>query len=92
MVDRTLLFGVILLSVFSLVSLAASTHINLQQSNAISYHRAGAEHYKSGKYREAVEAFKKAIALDSDYAEAYRELGNSHFSLGEYRFSRLREE
>ena len=84
MVKRKYSFLLILLSLFSSLSLPANTSVNLQQSDAISNYRVGVEHYKLGKYREAVEAFKNAIALDSDYAEAYRDLGNSYFSSGEY--------
>ena len=67
------------------IALMANAHANSQRDNdAMSSYRAGTEHYKQRKYKEAAEAFKKAIELNADYAEAHRDLGNSYFSLGEY--------
>ena len=36
-------------------------------------------------YREAMEAFKQAIRIEPDYAEAYNNLGKTYVELGMYR-------
>ena len=83
MIKSEYLVSLILLPTF--LPLAQTRYVTSQQrDNAASYYNAGTEHYRLGRYKEAAEAFKKAIALNSDQAEAYRELGNSYFSSGEY--------
>lgn len=37
-----------------------------------------------GKYEEALEYLKKVLALNSEYAPAYRSMGNNYFNLGRY--------
>jgi tetratricopeptide (TPR) repeat protein len=44
----------------------------------------GVRHYISGRYTEAVEAFKQALRTRPDDGQIYRELGKSYFALGDY--------
>lgn len=70
--------------IWSLALTANAPAYSQRDDDAMSYYRAGTEHYKQRDYKAAVDAFKKAIELNSDYAEAHRDLGNSYFSLREY--------
>jgi tetratricopeptide (TPR) repeat protein len=50
---------------------------------AVSYDQ-GVAHFKEGRYREAIEAFKAAVAARPDYAEAYCDMGSAYDALGQY--------
>src|SRR5262249_23948450 len=45
----------------------------------------GLIYYKAANYKEAIEAFKAAINLKPDYAEAFRDLGNAYFNLEKFK-------
>jgi tetratricopeptide (TPR) repeat protein len=45
----------------------------------------GVHHYQSAMYREAIEAYKRAIMVDPDYAIAHNSLGCVYGALGMYR-------
>lgn len=51
---------------------------------ATEWYEKGRASLQSGQYREAIEAFTKALALDPKYAVAYRNRGNAHSQLGNY--------
>lgn len=84
MLERYHLPLVILLSMVPPAPIAAGDIGSQHPDDAKSAYRTGVERYAQRHYRDAVAAFKKAIELDPDYAEAYRELGNSYFSLGKH--------
>jgi tetratricopeptide (TPR) repeat protein len=42
------------------------------------------DHYTAGRFEQAIEDLKQAVRLNSNYAEAYRDLGNAFFALGQY--------
>src|SRR5262245_43716383 len=56
-----------------------------QENDAAAYNAKGLELYQSGKVDEAVTAFKQAIKLKKDYAEAYYHLGDVYFRSGEFK-------
>ena len=47
------------------------------------YYNQGLDLYQKNQFKEAVEAFKQAIKLKSDYAEAYNQLGKTYEALGQ---------
>ncbi|HLL77211.1 MAG TPA: tetratricopeptide repeat protein [Pyrinomonadaceae bacterium] len=51
--------------------------------DAAGFFAQGVEHFRRNRDREAVEAFRKAVELDPEYAEAYHRLGMAHAVLGE---------
>lgn len=53
------------------------------QQDAAGLFAQGVENYRRNRDREAVEAFRKAVELDPEYAEAYHRLGMAHVALGE---------
>ena len=56
-----------------------------EPSDATAYYYMGVEHFKSGRYKEAVEAYKRAISLKPDLAEAHNNLGATYRKLGWYK-------
>jgi tetratricopeptide (TPR) repeat protein len=44
----------------------------------------GEQHYKAGRYNEAIEAFKEAVRLRPNFAKAYNNLGSAYNSIGKY--------
>jgi Flp pilus assembly protein TadD len=53
--------------------------------DAVAYYLQGVQHYKAGRYNEAVEAFQQAIRLKPDYSAAHHGLGYVHDELGQYK-------
>src|SRR5437667_428999 len=53
-----------------------------EPSEATAYYYMGVEHFKSGRYKEAVEAYKRAISLKPDLAEAHNNLGVTYYKMG----------
>jgi len=54
------------------------------EPKAEAYNSKGLELYEVGRYREAIEAFKKAIGSDPKYAEAHSNLGMTYYHLERY--------
>lgn len=48
------------------------------------YYTFGQDYRASGKYQEAIDAYKQAIKIKPDYADAYYNLGNAYVNSGEY--------
>lgn len=48
------------------------------------YFNEGLEHYKAGRYKDAVEIFKKVIGLKSKDARVHNYLGDAYFNLDRY--------
>lgn len=58
----------------------------LQEGNdAAASNTKGLELFRSGKFEEAVNAYKQAIELKQDYPEAYYNLGDAYFQLALYK-------
>jgi Ca-activated chloride channel family protein len=55
-----------------------------EQKEAVLYNKQGLELYKSGKFEEAVQAFKQAIKLKPDYDEAHLNLGDAYAQQQQY--------
>ena len=56
-----------------------------EQTEAVIANTKGLDSYKSGKFEEAVKAFKQAIKLKPDYAEAHYNLGDAYAQLQQYK-------
>jgi tetratricopeptide (TPR) repeat protein len=54
----------------------------VSQPNALELYNKGYAASDAGRYQEAIDAFKAAIAIKSDYAEAYNMLGFATRKLG----------
>ncbi|HYE64536.1 MAG TPA: tetratricopeptide repeat protein, partial [Pyrinomonadaceae bacterium] len=55
-------------------------------SNEVKTHYVrGLEHYRLGRYKEAVESYKQVIQLDADHPAAHYHLGMAYFKLGQDR-------
>lgn len=58
----------------------------LQKGNdAFAFNANGLELFESGKFEEAVNAYKQAIKLKPDYSDAYYNLGDAYFQLSLYK-------
>lgn len=53
--------------------------------DAKAHYNLGNAYGKSGKYKEAIEAYKQAIRIDPDFAWAHGNLGNAYGELGKYK-------
>ncbi len=58
--------------------------IRLHPGNPDSHYLLACYYQKSGKYREAVEEFRKVLLIDPGYVKAYNGIGVSYDLLGEY--------
>jgi Tfp pilus assembly protein PilF len=75
----------ILFAPFS-VSLARAQGEPAQESKDVAeIHRTAVSYYNRGEYEKAVEAYKRAIEINPDSAEAYYHLGMAYSSLGKYK-------
>jgi len=63
-------------------STSSSTSATASPSTALDWYNAGYAAANAGKYQDGANAFQKAIALKSDYAEAYNMLGFCTRKLG----------
>jgi tetratricopeptide (TPR) repeat protein len=80
-----LCLGFILLVTTVSPALAQLREIQQQEPNdATAYFYMGVEHFKASRYKEAVEAYKRAISLKPDLAEAHNNLGATYRKLGWY--------
>jgi len=52
---------------------------------AMSEHIKGCKYYEDGKYKEAIEAFNKALKVSSEYAEVFNGLGLAYIELGNFK-------
>ena len=57
--------------------------IKLEQT-ALNYYNLATEYYNAKFYREAIETYKEALAINSDYVLAYDGLGNAYGNLEDY--------
>ncbi|HEX8772938.1 MAG TPA: VWA domain-containing protein [Pyrinomonadaceae bacterium] len=56
-----------------------------EQKDAALLNAQGLELYNSGKYEDAVKAYKQAVKVKPDYAEAHNNLGDAYFQLKQYK-------
>src|SRR5262245_57043906 len=68
------LVGLILLVEFAVGSTTIQVRLAMNE---------GVNHFKSKNFEKAVEAFKRAISIDSKYDEAYLDLGLTYMELYE---------
>jgi tetratricopeptide (TPR) repeat protein len=62
--------------------------INPQSSDeAIAYYTSGLTLASQGMHRDAIDQFKKAIAADPNFAEAYLGLSKSYYATNNYDFA-----
>jgi tetratricopeptide (TPR) repeat protein len=63
-----------------------SGHAGSQGSeNAEQFFKQGVSYYESGQYQQAIEAYKQAVKLAPEYADANYNLGMAYSSLGQYK-------
>ena len=77
--------ALVCLSVFA--SPPASTIATAIQdgNDATALNARGLQLYTAGKYEEAVNAYKEAIKLKEDYADAHHNLGDAYFQLNQFK-------
>jgi len=56
--------------------------ITTNSSEAFKYYSEGVMLHTQGRYREAIPLFQRAIAIDPEFAMAYRKLGHNYGNLG----------
>ena len=62
--------------------------INSQSSDeAIAYYTSGLNLASQGMHRDAIDQFRKAIALDPFFAEVYLSLSKSYYAIDNYDFA-----
>ena len=54
-------------------------------NDATALNARGLQLYTAGKYEEAVNAYKEAIKLKEDYADAHHNLGDAYFQLNQFK-------
>ena len=74
---------VIFFTVFILPACLTTNESSTENSDAVAYHHLGVDYAQLGKYKEAIEAFKKAIRLDPDFADAHYALGLTYLMLND---------
>ena len=74
--NRLLFFGLAAIMICILHPLTEAAQ------KASSYVNLGVSYYKTGKYKEAVQQFEKALALNTDYQNIYGLLGSAFFQMG----------
>ena len=62
--------------------MALEQAIQRNPNYADAYYNLGRIYGKSGRYIDAIEAFKEAIRINPDYADAHRNLGVAYFVTG----------
>ncbi len=63
--------------VFILLSLI----LPVKAESSAEYYNTGNEYYKNGDYFQAIEYYKKAVAIDPGFADAYYNMGNAYYML-----------
>nr|XP_032804298.1 tetratricopeptide repeat protein 13 isoform X1 [Petromyzon marinus] len=58
--------------------------LELDMNQPVAMHYKGLTFYHRGKLREAVDTFKDALRLKSDYTDVYRSLGQAYRELGDF--------
>lgn len=58
---------------------ALCTAGSVQAQTARAYYREGYEHQKAGRLEDAIESYKKAIALNKDYGDAHYQLARVYY-------------
>jgi Tfp pilus assembly protein PilF len=62
--------------------------INAQSSDeAVGYYTSGLTFASQGQHRDAIKEFRKAIAADPNFAEAYLGLSKSYYATNNYDFA-----
>ena len=70
---------------FIILSVALlSFNVHAQQPTAKTFNDIGLQNLENTEYSEAVDAFKHAVSLKPDYAEAHYNLGNAYYGLHRY--------
>lgn len=54
------------------------------QPDAMSWFQLGSAYANSGRPNEAIEAYERALSINANYAEAYFNLGGTHWNLGDH--------
>lgn len=75
----------LLLFVSSLAFTSTGHAGSQEQQSAEQYFKNGISLYESGQYQMAIEAYKKAVMLNPDSADANYNLGMAYSSLGQYK-------
>ncbi len=77
-----------LLSTMLFLTLTPVAPSHAQQFQAVgdfaTHYGEGIEHYRAGRYRDAAEAFEKALRLDPGNAVAYNNVGSAYVEAGLY--------
>ena len=55
-----------------------------EKAEALAHYNKGKDYFNRKQYDDAIEAFKKSIAIRPDYAKAYVGMGWVHEKLGRY--------
>jgi tetratricopeptide (TPR) repeat protein len=77
-----IIYRIVLLIAFSVILISLHTHA--QEPTAKTFFDIGMQNNENAEYSEAIDAFKRAIELKSDYANAYYNLGHAYFNLHRY--------
>ena len=56
--------------------------ITTSSPEALKYFNEGSRHYRVGENRKAIDSFEKAIAIDPEFAMAYRNMAGAYSNLG----------
>ena len=89
---RKILLSSILIFLFIATGCAPSqsyyVSINpLGNEHAMAYYTSGVTLASKGMHRDAIDQFKKAIAVDPFFSEAYLDLSKSYFATNNYEFA-----
>jgi serine/threonine protein kinase/Tfp pilus assembly protein PilF len=58
--------------------------ITTSTPEAYKHYNEGRQLHQQGKFRESIQAMEKAVALDPEFAMAYRSMAQSHWNMGYY--------
>jgi tetratricopeptide (TPR) repeat protein len=72
------------IGIFTYDVIIPSLKVDLSPNDADYYYNLGCTYFDSGKHREAIEVFKKAIIINPDHVDAYNDLGNAYWNVGKY--------
>jgi tetratricopeptide (TPR) repeat protein len=58
--------------------------ITTSSPEAFKYFSEGRKYFDKGEYHKSIQLMKKAVAIDSEFAMAYRKMGLAHMNMGNY--------